>query len=125
MERLKGIKDILEDIICEQIKHPKDVNTKELGEVIDMIKDIEQAEYYHTKEMLAYKELGEPSPYDETHKEHHDEAHKEHLIESKEVHKKMTIEELMNELTEMAENQSAENKIIMQQKLSILMNKLK
>ena len=117
MERLKCIKDILEDIICEQIKHPKDVNTKELGEVIDMIKDIEQAEYYHAKEMLAYRELGEPSPYDEIHKEHH--------IESKEVHKKMTIEELMNELSEMAENQSAENKIMMQQKLSNLMNKLK
>ena len=82
-----------------------------------MIKDIEQAEYYHAKEMLAYKELGEPSPYDETHKEHH--------IESKEVHKKMTIEELMNELSEMAENQSATNKIMMQQKLSNLMNKLK
>ena len=48
MHKLKSIKDSL---ICQahaQMEHLECVDAKELGEVIDMIKDVEEAMYYHT-----------------------------------------------------------------------------
>lgn len=47
-ERLKYVKHTLMDLVEEQMEHLESVNTCELGEVIDMIKDIEEAIYYCT-----------------------------------------------------------------------------
>ena len=47
MHRLKHIKDSILDCLQAQVDcNLKNVNTKELGEVVDMIKDLEEAMYY-------------------------------------------------------------------------------
>ena len=47
MERMKCIKDKLIDIAYEEINHNlKNLNTCELGEVIDIVKDLSEAIYY-------------------------------------------------------------------------------
>ena len=58
MKRLLEVKEkLMESIYCEIMEHLGEVNTKELGEAIDMIKDIEEAIYYCTKtKMLEHEE---------------------------------------------------------------------
>jgi hypothetical protein len=46
MEQLKAIKRCLVDAVQNQVGDLKKTNAKELGEVIDMIKDLEEAMYY-------------------------------------------------------------------------------
>lgn len=46
MEELKQIKDILVDQVQNQMRNLHGVNAKELGEVIDMIKDLAETMYY-------------------------------------------------------------------------------
>ena len=46
MEQLKSIKQCLVGQVQSQLGDLKKTNTKELGEVIDMIKDLEEAMYY-------------------------------------------------------------------------------
>lgn len=48
MERLKYIKEALIESAYEHAKNLDSVDTCELGEVIDMIKDIEKTLYYCT-----------------------------------------------------------------------------
>jgi hypothetical protein len=48
MERLKHLKEGLMCCVENQINHLDTVDTKELGEAIDMIKDLEEAMYYKT-----------------------------------------------------------------------------
>lgn len=58
MERLKNMKETLMNAVEGQLGHLDEVNTEELGEVVDMIKDFSEAIYYCTitKEMEEYKE---------------------------------------------------------------------
>ena len=46
MDKLKAIKCTLEKKVYNQLDHIDDVCVEELGEVIDMIKDISKAIYY-------------------------------------------------------------------------------
>ena len=48
MERLKQIKENLVSCIQSQMTHLDSVDTEELGDVIDMVKDLEEAIYYCT-----------------------------------------------------------------------------
>ena len=48
IERLKHTKEMLMAQIESQMGHLQDVDAKELGEVVDMVKDIEEAIYYCT-----------------------------------------------------------------------------
>ena len=48
MERLKAMKETLVSAAQSQMGNLAATDTKELGEVIDMIKDIEEATYYCT-----------------------------------------------------------------------------
>ena len=48
MERFKSVKEMLMAQIEGQMSHLYDVDAKELGEVIDMVKDLEEAMYYCT-----------------------------------------------------------------------------
>ena len=48
MERLHKMKECLIDCVQYEMKHIEQVDTKELGEAIDMIKDLEEAIYYAT-----------------------------------------------------------------------------
>ena len=47
-ERLRCMKESLMCVVEDQLCHLEDVDAKELGEVVDMIKDLEEAEYYHS-----------------------------------------------------------------------------
>ena len=47
-DRLKIMKESLMTCAQEQMNHLDSVDAEELGEVIDMIKDLEEAEYYCT-----------------------------------------------------------------------------
>jgi hypothetical protein len=46
MEQLRNIEQCLVSTVQSQLGDLKKTNTKELGEVIDMIKDLEEAMYY-------------------------------------------------------------------------------
>lgn len=48
MERLKHMKETLMCCVESQMSHLNTVDTKELGEAIDMLKDLEEAIYYAT-----------------------------------------------------------------------------
>lgn len=61
MERLKSIKDNLVNVVCGQLSHLESTDTKELGEAIDMIKDMEEAIYYCTI-VKAMEEKGKEKP---------------------------------------------------------------
>jgi hypothetical protein len=47
-DKLKWMKDNLICVVEEQLCNLAEVDTKELGEAIDMIKDLEEAIYYCT-----------------------------------------------------------------------------
>ena len=48
MEQLKSMKHQLTSIVQEQLNNTQNVDTKELGEAVDMIKDLAEAIYYCT-----------------------------------------------------------------------------
>ena len=48
MERLKHVKETLMGCIESQMSHLETVDTEELGDVVDMVKDLEEAIYYCT-----------------------------------------------------------------------------
>ena len=59
MERLKSMKDTLMATVQAQMGNLQDVCTEELGEAIDMIKDLSEAIYYCTiTEAMNEKEKG-------------------------------------------------------------------
>ena len=62
MERMKTIKDTLLGVVQGQLGNLESVDAKELGEVVDMIKDMEEAMYYCTI-VEAMKEKHKEEPY--------------------------------------------------------------
>ena len=46
MKQLKAMKEQLTSIVQGQLSHPDSVDTKELGEAVDMIKDLAETMYY-------------------------------------------------------------------------------
>ena len=65
MEKLKALEcALIEQALC-QLDHLDAVDTKEFGEVIDMIKDLEDAMYHHTITKAMYEQQEEEK------KEHH------------------------------------------------------
>lgn len=48
MERYKSIRDQLIALVQGELGNAKEADAKELGEVVDMIKDMEEAMYYHS-----------------------------------------------------------------------------
>jgi hypothetical protein len=48
LEKLHWMKDCLIEAVESELCNLEEVDTKELGEAIDMIKDLEKAIYYHT-----------------------------------------------------------------------------
>lgn len=65
MDRLVKIEDklisVVEKEVCENLCH---TNTHELGEVIDMIKDIEEAIHYCAKTKKIAHEIGNGDEYE-------------------------------------------------------------
>lgn len=60
MERLKHMKECLVGCVQGQLSHLDTVDTKELGEAVDMIKDLSEAIYYCTITEAMDKKENEP-----------------------------------------------------------------
>ena len=62
MERLKHMKESLMCCLEAQMNRLEEVDAKEMGEVVDMVKDLEEAMYYHTvtKAMEGKEKTGDP-----------------------------------------------------------------
>ena len=60
MERLKHMKECLVGCVQGQHSHLDTVDTKELGEAVDMIKDLSEAIYYCTITEAMDKKENEP-----------------------------------------------------------------
>ena len=97
MEKLKEMKDILVESVEEQLKDLRHVDTHELGEVIDMIKDLEESMYYCsiTKAMEGKDEEEKQARYSVHYSPSHTDtsmwdssyASRKAYMESKEKHK--------------------------------------
>jgi hypothetical protein len=77
MERLKHIKNTLVDYIQSHMTDLSCVDTHELGEAIDMIKDMEEAIYYCHVSQAMEESNSEEIVRHATTKEHHKEEEKE------------------------------------------------
>lgn len=65
MEKLKSMKETLVAQIQSQLGNLANVDARELGEVVDMVKDLEEAIYYHTitKAMESKEHEGKGNEY--------------------------------------------------------------
>lgn len=142
MEDLKTIKNILMDQVESQISNISKVNTHELGEVIDMIKDLEETMYYSSivkamEEKESWPESHEWKEEDEVsidYRAGHSPMARKSYIESKQQHHDKAIvmqnlekylKDLTNDVTEMLDDASPEEKAIMRDKITIMANKIK
>ena len=64
MERYKAIRDQLIALVQGELSNAKEADAKELGEVVDMVKDMEEAMYYHSL-VKAMKEKDEEQKFSE------------------------------------------------------------
>ena len=60
MKRLENMKETLMNCVMAQMADLKNVDTKELGEAVDMIKDLSEAMYYCTITEAMQKKEEEP-----------------------------------------------------------------
>lgn len=149
-ERLKYIKHTLMEVVEEQMEHIECVDAKELGEVIDMIKDIEEAIYYCTVTKAMHSggyssaKCAHSDTEWENEKEHHpmpvgdhkegiSHAQRKTYIESKEMHHgkakqlqelEKYMKDLSTDLVEMIEDASAEEKQYLGSRLTTLAAKI-
>ena len=136
----KKLIPIAEQLICEvktQMEDLEHVCTKELGEVIDMIKDLSKAIYYDvvTEAMLETNELGEdssitkikdtldenqgyPSYHSYLEAKHN---HSDTAILMKELEKYMG--DIYQDLSEIAKNATPEEKQYLIKKMNIIISK--
>ena len=150
MKRLRRIEDTLIDVVENQMCRLEEVDAKELGEAIDMIKDIEEAIYYCTvTEAMEGKGY---SGWEPKHETHHSETSKTHMepeewdqregkshknrkmyMEAKETHQdKVTqmrelekqMQELSQEIVDMINDASPEEKQYLEKKLTTLATKV-
>lgn len=166
IEKLKNIQETLATVAEEQLYHLECVDAKELGEVIDIIKDIEETIYYCTvtkamekdSEPMYYGEFKKDSPvwrekdvnnkmwdnnsiYMEKEYPHAFEDVREGksyrsrkmYMEAKETHQDKTtqmrelekyMQELAQDVTEMIEGASPEERQYLSKKISALATKL-
>lgn len=160
MKKLHHMKHKLIDCVHCQMEHLESVDTKELGEAIDMIKDLSEAIYYCTI-TDAMEEEGEDSDkqyyparagsdghgtwHSPEQSMHHEEMTRsphegrsglirKNYIESKEMHNDKTVQmqelekyaqELTNDLMEMIEQASSEERQFLSNKIATLAMKIK
>lgn len=125
---------VAEKILCaidKQMDHLECVDTKELGEAIDMVKDLSEAMYYDvvTETMLKVDELTSESVDHDAHSYHarkvYLEAKEKHLdkaIQMRELEKYM--QELTHEIVEMINDASVEEKQYLMKRMTTLANKI-
>jgi hypothetical protein len=127
MDRLKKVKESIIECIEVQIEHNLDnVNTKELGEAIDMVKDLSEAIYYCT----VTEAMHAPQHYDSETKSAYcrktymeGKTHNDKLKQMQELEN--YVMELGKDITEMIQDASQEEKQMLQQKIQMLAAKIK
>jgi hypothetical protein len=117
--------ETLIDAVHEEMEDLCAADTKELGEAIDMIKDLAEAMYYHT--IVDSMKGTEPQAAEwhsyTTRKVYMEKKmHGDKSAQMQELEK--YVQELTQELMEMVEGASVEEKQMLQRKLSMLASKI-
>lgn len=129
MHKLKAIRECLVETVECQLEHMECVDTHELGEVIDMIKDLEQAMYYH---VMSHPMAAATMEKEDCHEGRSVKTRRKYM-EAKEAHKDKAVKvqeleqymkELSEDITEMIEGASAEEKTILEKKVTALASKV-
>ena len=149
-ERLENIKMTLLNAIESEMCDLKSADCKELSEAIDMLKDIEEAMYYCTITKAMKNNDQDINYYTEPYRRMTDIESKRYTnggydyagrsgesrrmyMESKDLHHEKSVKmqeletymkDLTKDLVEMIEDSSPEEKQLLQQKLTILTNKI-
>ena len=147
MKKLCEIKDTLINLVEQQMTNPQCVNTHEMGEVIDMIKDLAETCYYVSiVEAMEDKEEHEESSRktdtmyygigamnDDNKKMGHSPMKRKSYIESKELHMDQAqqmreledyAQVLTSDLLEMIQDATPEEKQLLQRKIATLATKI-
>lgn len=145
MEQLKMMKENIMACIQTQMGRLDEVNTEELGEAIDMIKDLSEAIYYCTiteamkekekdnKDIYYYTEREIPMDFARDYREGRSPMQRRMYMESKEMHHNKDvqikelekyIQELTSDITEMIKGATPEEKRMLQNKLTALATKI-
>lgn len=124
MHRLTEIQKCLISMVECQMAHPDQVDTEELGEVIDMIKDISETKYYCTKELETKQKYENMKPFEI--RDEKSSQYRKMYMDSKELHKpaeeqihdlREYLKELSEDITEMVAKATKEEKVMLQNKL--------
>lgn len=147
MKKLCEIKDTLINLVEQQMTNPQCVDTHEMGEVIDMIKDLAETCYYVSiVEAMEDKEDNEESSRqidtiyygigamnDDNKKMGHSPMKRKSYIESKELHMDQAqqmreledyAQVLTSDLLEMIQDATPEEKQLLQRKIATLATKI-
>lgn len=147
MKKLYKIKDTLINLVEQQMTNPQCVDTHEMGEVIDMIKDLAETCYYVSiVEAMEDKEDHEESSRqidtmyygigamnDDNKKMGHSPMKRKSYIESKELHMDQAqqmreledyAQVLTSDLLEMIQDATPEEKQLLQRKIATLATKI-
>ena len=147
MKKLCEIKDTLINLVEQQMTNPQCVNTHEMGEVIDMIKDLAETCYYVSiVEAMKDKEEHEESSRqtdtmyygigamnDDNKKMGQSPMKRKSYIESKELHMDQAqqmreledyAQVLTSDLLEMIQDATPEEKQLLQRKIATLATKI-
>ena len=147
MKKLCKIKDTLINLVEQQMTNPQCVDTHEMGEVIDMIKDLAETCYYVSiVETMEDKEDHEESSRqtdtmyygigamnDDNKKMGHSPMKRKSYIESKELHMDQAqqmreledyAQVLTSDLLEMIQDATPEEKQLLQRKIATLATKI-
>lgn len=131
MEHLCAIQKTLIDMVECQLLNPQIVDTKELGEAVDMIKDLEETIYYSTI-VHAMHEPKATIEEDWSKKGHSPMARETYLILKDGNHSKEEamkelekyMQELSNDIFEMIKEATPEEKALLQKKIAVLATKI-
>lgn len=124
MHRLTEIQKCLISMVECQMANPDQVNTEELGEVIDMIKDISEIKYYCIKELATKQKYENMKPFEI--RDEKSSQYRKMYMDSKELHKpaeeqihdlREYLKELSEDITEMVAKATKEEKVMLQNKL--------
>lgn len=146
MDCLEKMRDAFIEQVQAQLGHLECVDTKEMGEVIDIIKDLEEAIYYCTITEAMQEKAGNEMYYYTEHEHLRTQANaardkregasplsRKHYLEVKSMNvDKVTqvkeLEKYMNELTsdivEMIQDASPEEKQLLHKKMQMLTSKI-
>lgn len=146
MKKLHALEESLACLLEEQMTCLENVDAQEMGEVVDMIKDIEEAKYYcavvKAMEESSYSDYGKMyyhEPYTQKEialsdgkegKSHKTRkmymeakaSHQEKSVQMRELEKYM--QELASDILEMVEDASSEEKLYLSKKISALATKV-